>query len=981
MPKEDQQDPRKYFSIRYLPWLLGGAMLGVFLLTLNPWVSLLNLSWVAVVSGWTWQPQLRNPLLSLVLVPFHLVPAGKVPVLLNVFSAVCAAATLGLLARCVALLPHDRLETERRRERSDFALLTGPLAVFPPIFTVALLGLQLTFWQHATNFTSESFELLLFVAILWQLLEYRLDEVPRRLYLAAFACGAGIAENWAFFGYFPLFVTAIIWLRGADFFHPRFLARLLWSGLGGVAILLLLPLAAVISGKYSINLWEALRPGLGMHWYLCRLLVNSAAWRQLGMVSFATLLPVLVLSIRWSSDFGDTSGVGKFLVNYLFYAGYFGFLALCSWVMFDPPFSPRQISLLGSPGLTFYCLAALSLGYYCGFILLIFGKKPQAPRRGAQQSPPVLPQGVMWLCPVIVSGTLAAAVIGVALLIYKNAPIIRSENNDTLLRYAQFATRNLPPGGAILLNDVDAKYGESVRGCLVEAMLAREGKWQNYPVVDTSALKYSLYHEHLHELYPALWPQLFKDQKPVLLSQYGMFQVINQLAKSNSICYLNPSFGFYFEAFYQEPHGLNYGMKFLPADTLLPPPPDAGIIRQNQHFWADVITAAGPVIESAVTPPPPDQTLSFWDQLLASLHVSAEPNENAIYAGRLYSLGLDDWGVYLQRAGLLAEAATNFLAAQRFNPDNASAGINLAFNRQLQTGKLPPIDLSRVSTDSFGNSHNWAEMRDADGPVDEVSFTYQDAIILSDKGGLLRQSIAPLMRVRELAPDRFDVRQRLANTYLLNHLPDGALEALQDPQRHPGRFSLTAQDQSALSTLAAAAYFQKREINRGIQILEAEIARQPGDSQLLAAAIQACIKMGYYSDALSLIDHQLEKNPNDAQMVFARGFANLQSGNYDPAIAAMTRTLELVTNSQTARFDRALAYLGSGKLEESRADFRQLQAVQTNSFQLAFGLGEIAWRLHDTNEAIRNYQIYLANARTNTPEATNVMERLRDLGK
>jgi tetratricopeptide (TPR) repeat protein len=116
-------------------------------------------------------------------------------------------------------------------------------------------------------------------------------------------------------------------------------------------------------------------------------------------------------------------------------------------------------------------------------------------------------------------------------------------------------------------------------------------------------------------------------------------------------------------------------------------------------------------------------------------------------------------------------------------------------------------------------------------------------------------------------------------------------------------------------------------------------------------------------------------------MVFARGFASLQSGNYAPAIAAMTRTLELVTNSQTARFDRALAYLGSGKLDASRADFLQLQAVQTNSFQLAFGLGEIAWRQHDTNEAIRNYLIYLANARTNTPEATNVMERLRDLGK
>jgi len=49
------------------------------------------------------------------------------------------------------------------------------------------------------------------------------------------------------------------------------------------------------------------------------------------------------------------------------------------------------------------------------------------------------------------------------------------------------------------------------------------------------------------------------------------------------------------------------------------------------------------------------------------------------------------------------------------------------------------------------------------------------------------------------------------------------------------------------------------------------------------------------------------------------------------------------------------------------------------SFPVAFGLGEIAWRQHDTNEAIRNYKLYLACANTNTEEATNVMQRLREL--
>src|SRR5271168_5044187 len=115
MSKEDQKDPRKCFSVRYLPWLLGGFMLAVYLATLNPWLTLLNLDRVAAVAGWSWQPQLTNPLLYLATLPFHLISAGKLPLLLNVFSAMCASVVLGLLARCIAILPHDRLETERQR--------------------------------------------------------------------------------------------------------------------------------------------------------------------------------------------------------------------------------------------------------------------------------------------------------------------------------------------------------------------------------------------------------------------------------------------------------------------------------------------------------------------------------------------------------------------------------------------------------------------------------------------------------------------------------------------------------------------------------------------------------------------------------------------------------------------------------------------------------------------------------------------------
>ena len=62
-----------------------------------------------------------------------------------------------------------------------------------------------------------------------------------------------------------------------------------------------------------------------------------------------------------------------------------------------------------------------------------------------------------------------------------------------------------------------------------------------------------------------------------------------------------------------------------------------------------------------------------------------------------------------------------------------------------------------------------------------------------------------------------------------------------------------------------------------------------------------------------------------------------------------------------------------------RADYGQLQTTYTNAFQIAYGLGDIAVRQHNTNEAVRNFKIYLANAPTNSAEFKTVRERLDQL--
>lgn len=977
MSHHNQADPTKQFAPRFLPWLLGVAMLLVYLVTLNHWVTLANIMPVAKVSGFIWQPELSNPLLFLVLLPFHLVPTALVPLALNLFSAACAALTLALLARSVAILPHDRTEAQRLRERSDFAFLTTGSAWFPPLLAVVMFGLQFGFWQNATSFTGEMLNMVMFATIIWLLLEYRLDERPGRLTLAALIYGAGMVENWALIGFLPVFVITILWLKGWEFFNLRFLTRMVLCGLAGLSLLLLLPLVGMLTSDVGLSFWEMLKPVLHNDWLVVKAISVGEVRHNLILMSVTTFLPVLVMAIRWSANFGDSSRMGTLLASQIFHLIHVVVFGVCVWIMFDPPFSPGQLSM-GSPALTFYYLSALAIGYYCGYFLLVFGKKAVPTRRNPRPEK-ALPGALNIFSPLIYWGTFAAAAFVAGTLAYKNLPLIHASNDDTLKQYAQLTVQSLPKEGGILLSDSEGvTSSQQTRTLLIQAELARIGRAKDYLVVDTQSLNYAPYLRFLHRKSPDKWPQMVGPKDMGGVNPLGLLTALNLLSQSNTICYLNPSFGYYFELFYLEPHGLVYQLKKLPDDTLLPPPLATNLFAENEKFWTQVVEQQFPRVEKNLVPYNPASRMNPASWLIMHLHGTGEPNPNAIFAGSLYSRSLNYWGVELQRAGRLPAAAECFVNAQKINPDNIVAGYNLEFNQALQAGTAITVNPERANADQFGKYRNWNTVMSANGPFDEPSFVFANAALLA-QGGYMRQAIAPFNRVRQLAPDNLPARLMLAQLYLFNRLPAPALEALQDPLNQPKRFGLNPTNSTELNVLASAAYFQKNEVPKGVTLLETEMARHPDDLTLVTAATQAYFMRGLYTNALRVIERQLKQTPYDPQWLFGQGYANLQLGRYDQAITSLTRVLEVSTNDPTARFNRALAYLKSDQLDKARADYTELQTTYTNSFQVAYGLAEVAWLQHATNEAIRNYELYLANAPTNSAEFKTVRERLTQL--
>ena len=169
-------------------------------MTLNHWVNLRSLPVAAKVAGWDPGLPVQSPLFYVVTFPLRFLPAALQSVALNVFTALCAALTIILLARSVALLPHDRTHEQRLRERSDYSLLSITLAWVPILLAAGACALQLTFWENATATSVEMFDLLIFAYLVRCVLEYRVFAISRLSWAgsespASIRCSAAMAKT------------------------------------------------------------------------------------------------------------------------------------------------------------------------------------------------------------------------------------------------------------------------------------------------------------------------------------------------------------------------------------------------------------------------------------------------------------------------------------------------------------------------------------------------------------------------------------------------------------------------------------------------------------------------------------------------------------------------------------------------------------------------------------------------------------------
>jgi len=973
---------QKKFVPVFLPWLVIGVAFAVYLVTLNHWISLGGLSTVARVSGWTWQPDVTGPLYWLVTLPIRWLPARVAPLALNLLSAVMAALALGLLARSVALLPHDRTEEQRLREKSPFALLSIRLAWLPPLFAVLLCGLQLSFWENAVVASHAMLELLLLAYVVRCVLEFRVDARDSWLTRASLVYGAAMTDDWGMIGSFPLFLGALVWIKGLGFFDLKFLTRMFFWGVTGIALYLLLPLVTALSATSTVGFWPALKYNLVEQKNFLVALVFSKQMlfqgdRPLWVLALPSLVPLLVLGVRWPSYFGDPSKLGVALATLTFHMVHAALLVVCTWVALDPVFSPRhyQVSLAnyGVHLLPFYYLGALSVGYFSGYFLLVFGTKPVL--RVARPQPwPMQVAG-----PVVVTMVWALFLLSSALLVCRNFPLVQSGQTSALRTFASLLTRNLPSKGAVLLSD-DAR-----RLLVARSLLAQAGRDRDYVFVDTSSLSWPDYQRYLHRRYGARWPLAPDKDQRMPYEPIALMQVLRKVAEAEPLYYLHPSFGYYFEVFYQQPHGLVYQMQPFSTNSLLAPLPDAAQVAENESFWDETWkTSLAPLAQQLTTTSGQSRSASVFNWIGQRLKLANEPRREEVILGSFYSRSLDCWGVALQELGRLQEAGTQFRRAIDLYADNRAAQVNLECNRNLVAKRrIPVLDLQTME-EQFGKYRSWDQIVGDNGPFDDPNFCYPQGL-LSAKGGLYRQAAHQFTRVSVLDPENLSARLWLAHIYVSTQMPERAVKVIEGIRADPVLAAKAQTNRAPIMAVEACAYLANADEARAVDLMNAALATSPDDENLLATAAQVFMDYRHYSNALQYISRQLRLQPDNASALINQGYSALQTGTYDLAITALTKVINMSTNiipmsaHYSAMQNRAIAYLKSDRLDDAQRDYEALQAVFPKAYPLDFGLQEVAYRKKDTGAAIRYCQLYLTHAPTNTTEARAVAERLKEL--
>ncbi len=917
-----------------LPWALAGIFLTIYLVTLNPWVGVNSLEMLARISGRDGDSLLTAPLAYLLTLPVKGIGLARLPMITNVLAALLGAGVVGILARCVALLPHDRTREQRIRGQAEPGPLRIRLAWAPPVFAAGLLGLQLTFWEQATTFTGEMLDLLVFAFNIQCLLEYRVRLNERWLWALAAALGAGIANNWAMLAFAPLFLVALIWTRSWSFFHPGFLTRTGLAGLAGLSLYLLTPLVLVAQRGDEFTFWNGLRTILVTQ----KTYLLGLPYGRPLLMAIISLLPLALVGIRWIGAKGTSL---ETMLNVAAVAVLqVGWLAGNIFIAFDPAFSPRRIVHLdpaggGMPLMTLAFTGALASGYFLGYLLVLGSNQPE---KSWDRPGPLL--GAL-----IKLGHLSAlaAVVGVpAGLVVKNLGVIRNANGPVLRELADALVAPLPAQPSVVLADDPVTYG------LATFRLAAQESAPNHALILTPKGGQAHYRRILAGRHGSEWPELEEMASRSEFVANAFIFLLAHAAETNRAFYLHPSQSISLENTWPSPVGPIYRLHRYADDQITPPPADATTLNAVSSWWQD----ARPVLARAQ-------------------EAATGGSANGRMACNLWSRTANAAGVQLQRAGRLPAAAEQFREAIQLNGQNLAAKINLSVNEALQKGQPIPADIAKAAV-----GRRPFEIVGQGGPVDEpLMLAKLGQGFLSSTDKLVRRAAISFRRSLELNPDLtasvlgYAEACQIAGKYDLNL---GAIQTLKQAKLAPA-------EQIQATYLESAALFMLKRNDEAERLIKGKLKEFPEAVSLMDLLSYYYLSLPRLDEAIPLLEQWTRVRSSDPMPFLRLTAVFMDRSQFDRALVMLETVIRLSPDNPVAKARRAECLLRLKRPTEAKRDYESLARKFPEEPSFQYGLAQVAELQKDPTLALKHLENYLRLAPTNAADYATATARVAQL--
>jgi len=942
-------------QIRRLPLFVALAALVLYACTVGGGLTLTGLPLAAKLAGWNNVPLVGQPLLWLLTLPLRVLPAAWLAPFLKLFAATLAALILGLVTRTVQLLPWDHQWDKTNRLA----------CLLPGLTAAAVCGLEFSFWREATSSVGDLLDLLLLAAAVWLLLESQVRRNSRWLNAAAVVWGVGMAENWVMLLALPLFVAFLVRLRRRRFFRWRFILRMAGLGLAGFSVYAILPVANSLLPQSPWTWRQAWM--ISLHQTKSVVLLPHQIWRVSPYVVLAVaicfVLTTVPLLIRMR-DKGTRNNKGKHNISRVdrselwIYRGLrVGLLLACFWLAFDPAPGARQVLHhfgIGIPLLTFDYLNALASAFLLGNLLLISQKAVPTRRRRSRNK-------FSWRQLPVPIAAAALAVVALALAV-RNLPAIWQMNHRPVEQLGDLAVASLPAGRGVVLSDFPEKL------LVFQAALARGHRTADWLAVDTRALPTVQYRARLEQRWPAGW---LTDQTRHELTLIETRRVLEQVARTNRLFYLHPSYGQFFERFYLEPSGLVYQMKLRGQHPLDRPLMDAAATEANEQFW----TRLWDQDLAAIISPPARR--SWWTAKLGRLGLAPVARDQDRLLRDWYSIALGSWGVALQRQGRLPAAQARFEQALQLNTNNLSARISLDCNTNLQAGNpLGLADLRQVASQSGKPALVEAVLNNG-GPIDEPSACYLVGSVYFDHGFIV-QAAEQMERIRTLIPGAPEPELKLVILYNLLGMPERSrplVNHLREVSRQaPANNSLDLD----LALQESYSWLLQTNLANARAALQAVVRQHPGDQQIASRVMLAYLAFRDFTNALQLVEERLAKVPDDVPALNDQAMVLMQSGQDAAALPVLDHVLTL-TNQPAARISRAFARIATHDFARAKTELNELESSGAADGRVEFGLALVAGQGDDTNSARHYLQLCLSNTPAGGPLWQRASARLRQL--